>query len=153
MIPTRYKSKLSHKMTYQVSAGMLSTALADVPQFDRLSVAFSVSCQEPNKLKNPCRILQIGYSRSRVNLTTSKKSIEYGWYQPQWKIYVYAVPKVIIRSVKHQLETEGFGKVYQWLNIYQDATGKDGKCWLRLFYDMDTDSLAYEEVVELIDRN
>jgi hypothetical protein len=70
-------------MTYPVSAGMLSTALADVPQFDQFSVAFSASCQEPNKLKNPCRILQIDYSRSRMDLTSSNKSIEYGWYKPQ----------------------------------------------------------------------
>jgi hypothetical protein len=153
MIPTRYKSKLSHKMTYPVSAGMLSTALADVPQYDRLLIGFHSFCHEPNKMKKPYSILRVEYSRSRANLNSSKAMIEMGLYEPRWMIYVDAVPKVIVRSVKHQLEIEGLEQVRQWLHLHQDATGKDGKCYLSLLYDVDADLLSDAETVELIDRN
>jgi hypothetical protein len=149
MIPTRYKSKLSHLMSYPIHAGTLSKALEGVPQINELSVTFFDSCQEPRKLKNPCLILKIGYFYRRVNLTTEKKSIEQGQYGAKWKIIVYPVPRTCVSAVKNHLDEEGLGKICQWLHLYQDATGKDGNCWLHLFYDMDANRLNYQEYDKL----
>ena len=54
-------SKLSHLMSYPVGAGKLSQVLADVQQINDLSVAFFASCQNPSKLENLYRILNVDY--------------------------------------------------------------------------------------------
>ncbi|OCQ90620.1 hypothetical protein BCD64_28580 [Nostoc sp. MBR 210] len=145
MIPTKYKSKLSRLMSYPISAGILSEALSDTPQFDHLSIAFSDSCQEPRKIKNPAKILSINYSYSLVSLTSSNKFIESGWYEPKWSITVYPVPRTCVSVVKSQLIETGLEKTKQWLHQYKDATGKVGRCRLQFFYDLETNVLSFSE--------
>ncbi|WP_216700277.1 hypothetical protein [[Leptolyngbya] sp. PCC 7376] len=137
-------------MSYPTSAGKLSEALKDTPQFEELSVAFFDSCQHPNKLENPCCILRIGYSYRRVNLSSDNKSIEQGWYDPKWKIIVYPVPRTSVSAVKKLLDEHGFEQMRQWLLSYKSATGKDGNCWLHLLYDLDENNLKFEVKDELI---
>ena len=144
MIPTRYKSKLSHLMSYPVSAGKLSEALENVPQFDNLSVAFFDSCQHPSKLDNPCQILRISYSKRRVSLSSSKQGIEQGWYGEKWGIIVYPVPRAYVSAARHQVSEQGFQQMRQWRNDHKGATGKEGNCWLRLLYDLEANQLSSE---------
>jgi hypothetical protein len=151
MIPTRYKSKLSHLMSYPVSAGTLSKALEALPQINELSVAFFDSCQDPRKLENPCQVLKIGYVYRRVNLTSGNKGIEQGQYGAKWEIMVYPVPRACVSAVKNQLKEEGLDKIRQWLHFYKDVTGKDGNCWLQLCYDMNADRLSYRECEKFLD--
>ena len=150
MIPTRYKSKLSHLMSYPIGAGILSNSLAEVPQINDLSVAFFASCQHPNKLENPCKILHIGYSYRRVNLTSSNEFIDQGYYVEKWNIMVYPVPRTHVNFVKNKIIKEGLEKIRQWLYFHKDITGKDGSCWLHLFYDIETEILTYQEQNKLI---
>jgi hypothetical protein len=150
MIPTRYKSKLSHLMSYPINAGTLSKALADVPQFNQLSIAFFASCQVPSQLENPCQLLSINYAYRRVSLTSENKSIERGWYGAKWEITVYPVPRTCVSAVKNQLYEEGLGKISQWLNLHKETTGKDGHCWLHLLYDQDAEQLSYKECDRLL---
>jgi hypothetical protein len=145
MIPTRYKSKLSHLMSYPISAGILSKSLVDMPQINELSVAFFDSCQDPRKLENPCRVLSIGYSYRRVNLTSENKSIERGWHRAKWEIMVYPVPRTCVSIVRDKLGKEGVDKIRQWLYLHKDAIDKDGSCWLHLLYDTDATLLSYKE--------
>nr|WP_322662333.1 hypothetical protein [Dendronalium sp. ChiSLP03b]MDZ8207089.1 hypothetical protein [Dendronalium sp. ChiSLP03b] len=145
MIPTKYKSKLSRLMSYPISAGILSEALLDIPQFDQLSVAFYDSCQEPRKIKNPAKILSVIYSYHLVNLSTSNKSIECGWNEPKWSITVYPVPQTCVSLVKSQLIETGLDKMKQWLHKYKNATGKVGGCRLLFFYDLETNLLSFSE--------
>jgi hypothetical protein len=149
MIPTRYKSKLSHLMSFPIRSSVLSTALEDVPQINELSVAFFDSCQDPQKLENPCQILSINYSYRRVNLTTENKNIERNKYGSKWEITVYPVPRACVSIVKNRLDDEGFDKIRQWLYLHKDATSKDGHCWLRLLYDMDANLLNYKQLDNL----
>ncbi len=145
MIPTLYKSKLSHLMSYPISAGALSKALENVPQIDELAVAFFDSCQDPRKLENPCRVLSIGYFYQRVSLTSENKRIDQGEYGAKWKIMVYPVPRAYVSAVKNQLDGEGLNRVRQWLYLHKNAIGKDGNCWLHLLYDTDVDRFSYKE--------
>lgn len=145
MIPTRYKSKLSHLMSYPISTGVLSKGLENVPQIDELSVAFLDSCQDPQKLENPCPVLSIGYFYRQVDLTSSNKMIEEGRYGAKWKIQVYPVPRTCVSVVKNLLVEEGLDKICQWLYLHKDATGQNGNCWLHLLYDMDVNRLSYKE--------
>jgi len=145
MIPTRYKSKLSRLMSYPTSAGRLSTALAEMPQIDELSVAFFDSCQDPRHLENPCHVLSIGYGYLHVSLSTGNDSIEQGRYGGQWTITVDPVPRTLVSRVRTQLNEEGFAKIRQWLLLYRNVTGKKGRCWFRCLYDMDIDRLCYQE--------
>lgn len=145
MIPTRYKNKLSHLMSYPISAGTLSKALESAPQINELSVAFFDSCQDPRKLENPCRVLSIGYFYRRVNLTSENKCIEQGWHGAKWEITVYPVPRTCVSAVGNRLEEEGLDKIHHWLYSYKHATGKDGNCWLHVFYDMNVNQLSYKE--------
>lgn len=150
MIPTIYKSKLSHLMSYPTSAGKLSSALAEVSQINDLSISFFASSQDPNKLKNPCQILHIGYSYQQVSLTSSNEFIAQGYYEPRWHIMVYPVPRTCVSVLKSKLAEEGLQKIREWLHLHKDATGEYGNCWLHLFYDADTNSLTYEEKNKLL---
>lgn len=150
MIPTRYKSKLSYLMSYPIGTGKLSQALADVPQINDLSVAFFDSCQHPSKLENPCRILSIGYFYRQVSLTTRNKSIEQGEYGAKWEITVHPVPRICVSDVRSQLDEEGLNEICQWLHQYQNATDKDGCCWLHLLYDSEVKKLSYSEQDKLL---
>ncbi|MBE9207724.1 hypothetical protein IQ244_14595 [Nostoc sp. LEGE 06077] len=150
MIPTTYKKKLSRLMSYPISAGILSEALSDTPQFDHLSVAFYDSYQEPRKIKNPALILSIDYVYFLVSLSTSNKSIDYGRNKPDWSITVFPVPRTCVSLVKSQLIETGLEKMKQWLHQYQDSTGKVGRCRLQFFYDLETDSLSFSEDESLL---
>ena len=150
MIPTSYKSKLSHLMSYPTSAGKLSSALAEVSQINDLSISFFASCQDPRKLTNPCQILHIGYSYQKVNLTSSNEFIAEGYYEPRWHIIVYPVARTCVSLVKSKLAEEGLQKIRQWLDLHKDATSQYGNCWLHLFYDADTNLLTYEEQDKLL---
>ncbi|BAY80757.1 hypothetical protein NIES267_02220 [Calothrix parasitica NIES-267] len=150
MIPTIYKSKLSHLMSYPTSAGKLSSALAGVPQINDLSISFFASYQDPSKLANPCQILHIGYSYQQVSLTSSNEFIAQGYYEAKWHIMVYPVPRTRVSIVKSKLAEEGLQKVREWLHLHKDATGQYGNCWLHLFYDVDANLLTYEEQDKLL---
>ncbi|GEM_PF-3568808 len=151
MIPTRYKAKLSHLMSYSTSAGTLSKVLEDILQANTLSIAFSASCQNPCKLTNPCKVLSISYFYRRGNLTSENRRIEQSQYGAKWKITVYPVLRTCVSAVRNQLDNEGLNKIQQWLSLYTSATGKDGNCCLQLLYNIDANQLSYKEYNKLLD--
>lgn len=148
MIPTVYKSKLSRLMSYPIKAITLSEALRDVPQIEDLSVRFYDSCQDPNKLENPCRILCISYSARRYDATL--KSTAGGKYGSHWNLSVEPVPRVYVGQARTMMREKGFHKVRQWFHHHKDVNGKQGYCWIKVLYDYEADQLSYKEEDALI---
>ena len=93
MIPTRYKDKIPHTLSYPVGAKVISEALTGVPQFAELTVAFRFWNQlaRHHGTATPYRVVEAQFSGPHRHFSSSKQME--GFHCPRWTISVDAVPR------------------------------------------------------------
>src|SRR5258707_6825028 len=104
IIPTGYKSKIPHTLSYPVGAKAISEALIGVPQFSDLTVEFWFWNQlaRHHGTATPYRVIQAQFSGPRRFFSGSKRIEEQRFYRPTWKVSVDAVP----RSLRHLIQSK-----------------------------------------------
>lgn len=115
VIPTQYKTKLPHSLSYPLGAEALSTAFADVPQFNDLKVRFWFYAKKNCTTSAVYRVLEIRYFRGSMNLTTGKSAFDLGWLERNWEITVESVPRNRRHFIKGLLEREALPLARTWL--------------------------------------
>src|SRR5215475_8224591 len=108
MIRTRSKFKLSHTLSYPIGAESVSESLKGVPQESVLSIGFydkpGVFVSGFRKLREtntPYPIFVASFRHIHPGLTASNQFIADGWYQENWELTVYPVPRHL-KSVARQ---------------------------------------------------
>ena len=123
LIPTRKKIKLPKGYSYPVGAKEISEALAKIPQYDSISIIFRArDTYSASKHKEKIRdqktltIIEAEYNNPQVNISSSNKMIESGYYDSRWILMVYALPKDFRHTANLTLKTEVLPKLKKWLN-------------------------------------
>lgn len=122
LIPTRNKSKLPKSMSYPLGAKEISEALAEVPQYNELSVTFidrstfwASKFNESIKNKEQIQVVEINYTRLKGGISTPKKWLEEGYPYSGWNIKIYAVPKENRHQANAALKAIVLPRLKEWL--------------------------------------
>ena len=122
LIPTRNKSKLPKTLSYPLGAKEISEALAEVPQYNELSITFidrstfwASKYNESIKDKEQIKIVEIKYTRLKGNISTPKKWLEEGYPGSGWNITIYAVPKENRHQANAALKAIALPNIKKWL--------------------------------------
>lgn len=134
MIPTTYKSKLPHTLSYPVGAGAVSESLKGVPQESALSISFydrpTVFASEFKKLReseSPYTIFNATYQHIQPGLSASNRFIEEGEYEERWELKVYPVSRSLKSVARQVLTSEGLPQVKAWLSAERSSSWRYGR--------------------------
>ena len=134
MIPTHYKMKLPGSLAYPVGAELLSAALADVPQRDRLTLGFydkpTIFASEFRRLLacGVYTVIAVNYRHLGPGLSGSNKDVDTGWYRSEsWELSVYPVPGKQKALVRAALVAEGIPAVREWLTTSRPVIWREGR--------------------------
>ncbi len=122
LIPTKHKEKIPKGFSYPIGAKDLSEGLKGVPQYINFELWYRVKdtfwaskYHEKVKAKEPIRVIQVEYYRSRVNRSTPKDWEESGHCDPKWTIRVYGLPSEYRAETKKQIIANALPKIREWL--------------------------------------
>lgn len=146
VIPTRYKARLFGNLSYPVGAEILSEGLQEVPQITGLRVTFTLPpLLDPTETNSPYRILSAEYCFQPVELSSSKKFIEDGWYDEDWGLTVFAVRRQVKSLVKNLLVQDGLPRVKKWLMAERTPVWKYGRKTCCILFDEKNESIVVQE--------
>jgi hypothetical protein len=131
LIRTGLRDRLPRGLSYPVGAEQLSQALADVPQFGGLWIAF-------NK-----HVLGMGIDAPEP-LKGFRRAFAADWHQGGWSLKVFAVHSKERSAVRELVMPIGLSAVRQWLRVARPETWFVGMRWLEVGY-----SLSSREVCRL----
>jgi hypothetical protein len=136
MFPTRFRSKISHTLSYPVSAKELTEALGETPQADKLTIQFSF--YRPMKRRGkPYEVLAVRYvGDERVTVSRG--------YADQWSISVSPVPRSLRHSVNTTLKEVVLPVIRQWLDDRKSLTSQFGAQSITALFDEKTEALTIE---------
>ena len=127
-IPTANKYKLPKEFSYPLGAKEISEALAEVPQYSKLSITFmdrgifwASKYKQSIKNNEQIEILEIQYYIPKGNISTPKKWLNEGYPNSGWKITVYAVPKENRHQANIALKAKVLPRLEQWLKKIGDT--------------------------------
>ena len=141
MIPTTYKSKLPHTLSYPVGSEAVSEGLKGVPQESALSIGFydhpTTFASELKKLrerKSPYPIFAATYRHVQPGLSASNQFIAEGWYEETWELKVYPVPRALKSVARQALLTEGLPRIKKWLSAERPPAWRSGRKRCEIFF-------------------
>lgn len=141
MIPTRYKSKLPHTLSYPVGAEAVSEALRGVPQETALTIGFydrpTLFASEFRKMRDsnsPYPIFDAAFRHIQPGLSASRQFIAEGWYEETWELSVYPVPRALKSVARQALLTEGLPGIMRWLSTDRQPSWRHGRKRCEIFF-------------------
>lgn len=141
LIPTGFKSKLPHTLSYPIGAEVLSSAFADVPQFSMFTLDFLFFGKaRPDREKNYC-VLEIAYHRRGRDICWGKDATEKGLLEPKWTITVRPVPQNRRHLIKIRLQSEALPLARKWL-LENPSHDEEGGLTLTFSFDEETELLS-----------
>lgn len=121
-------------MSYPIGAESISKAFVGVPQFEKLVICFTTTnfafvsdFQEARKQNLPYKIFEVSMIHPLKDLSSSKKFLEEGFYDENWEINVYSMPKEFRSIAKTLLLTEVLPKAKLWLQEPRTDMWKTGR--------------------------
>jgi hypothetical protein len=135
--PTRFKSKISTKLSYPLGAELISSELAGVPQAGDLEVTFSAKYETMQTRGKPYAIFQVQYAgeRRRSFPCVSIRP------DPAWTIRVHPVPRGLKHAVQESLVREMFPHVREWLERHAGLNDRYGLHRLSVLLDETSETL------------
>jgi hypothetical protein len=141
MIPTSYKSKLPHTLSYPVGAEALSESLKGVPQEAALSVGvysqpilFASEFRKLRDSKSPYPILNATFRHIQPGVSASNRFIAEGWYEETWELSVYPVPRELKFVARQILLSEGLPRIKKWLSAERPPSWKHGRKHCEIYF-------------------
>jgi hypothetical protein len=142
LIPKTFKAKLSQTMTYPIGAEVVSEALVGVPQFEKLMISFtppnfgSASIfQDARKQNQSYKIFEVSMHHHLKNLTSPKRFIEEGFYNENWEIHIYAVPRELKAIAKQLLLNEALPKAKEWCEKPRTEMWRTGRKYFQVLFN------------------
>ena len=134
IFPTSSRSKHSKEVSYPIGAEALSHALEGVPQYDRIVCDFCGGSQH-DRGKPQLYVLNVRYEKRARRFSDAGSAFDRGFFDPRWKISVFAVPRQLRGAIKLLLLEQGLPEiVHPWLIAKNHLTGQTGGSALWLEY-------------------
>jgi hypothetical protein len=141
LIPTSFKSKIPHTLSYPIGAETISSALRDVPQFGDMTLQFWLwKFLRPDQTR-AYSVLVLSYSRVAKSLHTAKNQLKYSQLEPRWTIMVRPVPRDRRHFIKARLEEEALPFARRWL-MKTGIRDEVGRLTLAFSFDEETEMLT-----------
>jgi hypothetical protein len=151
LIPTSYKSKLPHALSYPIGAETISLAFKGVSQFADLDLEFWFWSRARPDIERVYTVLVISYSRRAKSLHSRKDDLEAGRFEPKWTIAVRPVSRVRRHLIKTKLQEEALPLAKKWL-IENGDRDEIGGVKLTFSFDEETEMLTAERWSSLAPR-
>jgi hypothetical protein len=139
-------------LAYPIGAEVISEALIGVPQFKDLTVsfmpynfAFASDFQEARKQNKPYKIFEVSMIHIDKHLSSPKQFIEDGFYDENWEIHVYAVPRELKSTAKQLLLNEALPKAKIWLETPHTENWKFGRKYFRVLFNEKEERILIEQ--------
>lgn len=140
LIPTKLKSKLSQDLAYPIGAEIISKLFANVPQKENLVIWFTSfnyfvsDFQNLRKQNKPYEIFRVSMIHPLNDLSSSNQFIEEGFYNENWEINVYPVPKELKSVAKQLLVNEILPQAKDWMEKPQTEIWRTGRKHFKAFF-------------------
>lgn len=138
LIPTKYKCKLPDSMSYPIGAELISSAFIGVPQFDSLELWFSFyNSVRKSKVRQeniPYEVFIVSMSHPIKSLTSPNQTIKEGFYDENWKIHIYPVPRKFKAIAKQFLINEAIPLAKKWMEAPRTEIWKTGRKEFRVMF-------------------
>ena len=152
MFPTRFKGRISHKLSYPVTAKEISDALADVPQSPQLTIEFYGRWRQLLESKNPHLLKMVSFDTGRQYAVLevsfgfrSKKLPDNGVvFERAWQIVIRPVPRILRHAINQLLKKQAFPAVRRWLFERSNLSSSHGVQTLTAIYDEGKEELRLE---------
>ena len=151
LIPTSYKRKIPHTLSYPIGAEAISLAFRDVPQFKRFTLDFYLSKFVRPDMRPSYIVFQVSYARAPKSLTSGEFDRKYGRQEPRWKITVRPVPRNRRHLIKTKLEDEILPMVRTWL-LENGDRDEIGNADLVISFDEEKELISIEKEAKLSPR-
>jgi hypothetical protein len=127
------KNRISHTLSYPVTAKEISEALADVPQASYLSIDFFHYKRMRDRDK-PYAVLSVHYAFNVFNSALER----------DWSVKVRAVQRKLRHTVNELLKEEAFPAMREWLVQRRNLSSKHGGQSLSAIFSERDESLRLE---------
>lgn len=145
IIPTRFKAKISHELSFPIGAEKLSIALASVPQLHQLVLHFNSDYKQRTRAERyPC--LRVVYFR-RVMPVNPVSSSGIPLFN-KWQIEVSPVPRTSRHRIQQSIVSTALPEIAQWLR-QREHLAQQGSDMLTYFYDEARDIFSAEAATHL----
>ena len=146
IIPTRYKSKIPHTLSYPVGAEDISDALRGLPQFDQVNLRFSFlkRTASPRRTAKLYPVIGVLYSGPRRHFSASRTVAEQS-QDRRWTISVNAVPRSLRHEIQAKILAEALPSIRLWLASNVHASSREGDHGLRFSFDELKNELVSQE--------
>ncbi len=135
LFPTRHKTPLPREHSYPIGAQAISNALTAIPQSNFFEVSFHAFAKTTYGHTGRYLVVTAEYRHLHVGLSSARWMIENGWYEPQWHLIVYAVPRSDRHNVNEALITLGLAEIEKWLSEPRTRTWLDSSHRLNLEFE------------------
>jgi hypothetical protein len=123
MIPTRYKAKLSRRLSWPIGAEALTEGVAEAPHAEQLTVSFLGKLYRPDSPNHrildeqrPCTILAAEFKPARKpGYGGTQYLLERGLYDEKWMLTVYPVLRELRQLANRLLKEQGLPALVRWL--------------------------------------
>jgi hypothetical protein len=142
LIPTRFKGKISHELSFPVGAEKLSNALAHSPQYSRLVLHFHSDFRRRVRLGcYPC----IGVMRASRYADMKNEFLDAAGIPlfNEWQLDVYPVPRIHRHLIQQHIINRALPEISEWLRK-RDEIEHSGEESLKFFFDEEKDEFTPE---------
>jgi hypothetical protein len=142
IIPTRFKSKISHVESFPIGAKKISEALSDVPQILNLVLHFnSKRWQQVRPGHHAC--IRALYSSRYADMADRFQDSTGIPLFSEWQVQVFPVPRTLRHRIQQHIIEFALPQMNKWLHehalVYQQGSGM-----LTFSYDEEKEEFASE---------
>jgi hypothetical protein len=142
IIPTCFKAKISHALTFPVGAEKVSNALVHAPQFGDLVLYFNSDRWGNVRFH---RYACIGVGRSSRRAAMADRFLNSAGIPRfnEWRVDVFPVPRTHRHLVQHHILSRALPEISEWLRK-RDELDQPGEESLTFIYNEEKDELTPE---------
>jgi hypothetical protein len=142
IIPTRFKAKISHELSFPIGAEKLSKALSDTPQFMDLVLHFS-SDRWRNVRFNCYPCIAIEHSSRNADMADRFVDSAGNPLFNEWMLNIFPVPRMHRHRVQQYIIDQALPEVREWLRKRGEMQ-QPGEESLKFLFDEEKDEFTSE---------
>lgn len=148
VIPTRFKARISHLLSFPIGAERISKVLAGTPQIGKLFLHFSSDrrSQIIDSGRYPC--IRIQHSSRQAEMAQRCLSSGKAPLFNEWEIRVYPVPRIHRHRVQRYIVDAALPELNKWLYCRAELQ-QPGEDSLTFFFDERKDEFTQESEMQL----
>jgi hypothetical protein len=147
LIPTRFKAKISHLLSFPIGAERVSKALADTPQIAKLFLHFnSDRWGHVRSGRYPC--IRVQHSSRCAGMADRFSDATGVPMFNEWEVCVYPVPRIHRHSIQQNIVTIALPQINEWLRKRTELQ-QPGEQSLTFYFDERKDEFMSESEMQL----